>query len=276
MVKGASIRNEQDGIMGLKFQSTVNASWLTENNTEKYTFGTLIYPASNNQAFDSEETLENNIDVLDAVSITHIENAKITDYYCMGSEGGRILLPDYTILQQTMSSSCGVCSVNSALKYYGEYADTSYYDLELVYTNAYDNNPNFNDVVRGGTSNAYHQITFRDLGYTSQYYQSSAGAEPVFEDYYAFISFVKYYLTNGRSIVTIISPSGGHFVTIIGYDSMGTKYVYDDVLIVADSSDYWDGYQDGFNIYLATQYYRQFANGGTSSLYQCLIIDKKN
>lgn len=201
---------------------------------------------------------------------------KITDYYCMGSEGSRILLPNYTILQQTMSSSCGVCSVNSALKYYGEYENTSYYDLELIYTNAYDNNPNFNDVVRGGTSNAYHQITLRDLGYTSQYYQSAAGAEPVFEDYYAFMSFVKYNLTNGRSIVTIISPSGGHFVTIIGYDSMGTEHIYDDVLIIADSSDYWDGYQDGYNMYSATQYYRQFANGGTSYLYQCLVIYKNN
>ena len=78
MVQGASIRNEEDGIVGLKFQSTVNAGWLTENNAEKYTFGTLIYPASNNQAFDSEATLENNIENLDAVSITHIENAKIT------------------------------------------------------------------------------------------------------------------------------------------------------------------------------------------------------
>ena len=201
---------------------------------------------------------------------------KITDYYCMGSEGSRILLPNYTILQQTMSSSCGVCSVNSALKYYGEYADTSYYDLELIYTNAYDNNPNFNDVVRGGTSNQNHQIALRDLGYTSQYYQSTAGLDPVFEDYYAFMAFVKYNLTNGRPIVTIISPSGGHFVTIIGHDDMGTEHIYDDVLIIADSSDYWDGYQDGYNMYSATQYYRQFANGGTGYLYQCLVIYKNN
>ena len=201
---------------------------------------------------------------------------KIADYYTMRSKGSRILLPDYTILQQTMSSSCGVCSVNSALKYYGYYSDTSYYNLELIYTNAYDYNPKFNDIVRNGTSNQNHQITLSDLGYNSQYYQSAKGEEPVFADYDSFIAFVKENLTNDSPIVTIISPSGGHFVTIIGYDSMGTEHIYDDVLIIADSSDYWDGYQDGYNMYSATQYYRQFANGGTSYLYQCLVIYKNN
>ncbi|MBR2322883.1 MAG: C39 family peptidase [Clostridia bacterium] len=199
---------------------------------------------------------------------------KIKDYYQMGSEGSRILLPNYTILQQTMSSSCGVCSVNSVLKYYGYYEDTSYYDLELLYTNAYDNHPGFNDVVRGGTSNGYHKITLESLGYTSHYYSTPFGGEPVFENYKAFVSFVKYNLLNDRPMVTVISPSGAHFVTIIGYDDMGTSHIYDDVLVIADSSDYWDGYQDGYNIYSATQYYYQFTNGSNSNLYPVLVIYK--
>lgn len=199
---------------------------------------------------------------------------KIKDYYQMGSEGSRILLPNYTVFQQTMSSSCGVCAVNSVLKYYGEYADTSYYDLELEYTNAYDNHPGFSDVVRGGTSNGYHKMTLESLGYTSHHYSSAPGEEPAFENYESFISFVKYNLTNDRPVVTVISQSGAHFVTIIGYDDMGTEYIYDDVLIIADSSDYWDGYQDGFNIHSATQYYYQFTNGSNTTLYPCLVIYK--
>ena len=199
---------------------------------------------------------------------------KIKDYYNMGSEGSRILLPNYTILQQTMSSSCGVCSVNSVLKYYGGYADTSYYDLELLYTNAYDNHPGFNDIVRGGTANGYHKITLESLGYTSHYYSSKPGEKALFEDYLAFRNFVKYNLLNDRPIVNVVSPSGGHFITIIGYDDMGTDYIYDDVLVIADSSDYWDGYQDGYNMYSATQYYNQFANGSNTNLYPVLIIYK--
>ena len=41
IVQSATIRNEEDGLVGLKFQSTVNTAWLTENDCEKYTFGTL-------------------------------------------------------------------------------------------------------------------------------------------------------------------------------------------------------------------------------------------
>ena len=78
MVQSASIRNEQDGVVGLQFQSTVNAGWLAENDAEKYTFGTLIYPAANGDLFDRDETLENNIEALDAVSITHVSNSQVS------------------------------------------------------------------------------------------------------------------------------------------------------------------------------------------------------
>ena len=100
----------------------------------------------------------------------------------------------------------------------------------------------------------------------------------MFEDYCAFKSFVKYNLDNGRPIVTIISPSGGQHVTIIGYDDMGTDHIYDDVVITVDSADYWDGYQDGYVVISANQFYRQFTQGfttsPTSTLYDCLVIYK--
>ncbi len=199
---------------------------------------------------------------------------KITDFYNMGSEGSRLLLKNYTVLQQTMSSSCGVCAVTAVLKYYGH--EGSYFDLELEYTNAYDNHPGIDDVVRGGTSNGYHKILLKDWGYASHHYRSLAGEEPPFVSYENFASFVKYNIKNNRPIVVSASPKGGHFLTIIGIDDMGTDYIYDDVVVIADSSDYWDNYQDGYNIYPATQFYRQFANQSLTYLQQCLVIyDKK-
>ena len=39
---------------------------------------------------------------------------------------------------------------------------------------------------------------------------------------------------------------GGHWQTIIGYDSMGTEGTQDDVLILADSYDTTDHNQDGY------------------------------
>lgn len=206
----------------------------------------------------------------------HTENPyyKINDFYNMGSEGSRVLLKNYTVLQQTMSSSCGVCAVNSVLKYYGN-DDYSYFDMELAYTNLYDEHPGFSDVVRGGTTNVNHKIALKDWGYTSHYYQAPAGGNAPFPTYKSFVSFVKYNISNGRPIVLIASPKGGHFLTFIGYDSMGTDYIYDDVIIIADSSDYWDNYQDGYNIYNANQMYRQFTNGNSSVVQQALVIYKK-
>ena len=45
--QNASIRNSEDGIVGLQFTSTVNEAWLSENSAEKYSFGTVIYPTKN-------------------------------------------------------------------------------------------------------------------------------------------------------------------------------------------------------------------------------------
>ena len=205
---------------------------------------------------------------------TDLPYTKITDFYNMGSEGSRILLKNYTVLQQTMSSSCGVCAVNSVLSYYGH--EGAPFDLELEYTNAYDNHPGFSDVVRGGTSNGYHKMVLKDWGYDSHHYRTELGTgnKPVFANYDSFISFVKYNLLNDRPIVVLASPKGGHFITIIGYDDMGTDYIYDDVVIISDSADYWDGYQDGYNVHNANQFYRQFYNGSGTCMQQCLIIYK--
>ena len=48
---------------------------------------------------------------------------------------------------------------------------------------------------------------------------------------------------------------GGHYRVIIGYDTMGTDYLGDDVLILADSFDLADHVQDGYNIENAQKLY---------------------
>ena len=58
----------------------------------------------------------------------------------------------------------------------------------------------------------------------------------------------------------MILPSlwGGHWQTIIGYDTMGTETTQDDVIIVADSYDTTDHCQDGYGIYGAERFYYNF------------------
>ena len=225
MVQDASIRNKEDGILGLQFSSSVNAKWLTENSAEKYTFGTLIYPAKSKASFNSASSVDVNVESLDAVSITHVQNAKLTAGMTFNAS---ILYNRQTIIDAIEQKGLQVTDelVDEVLAklYSKEFSARSYAIINdsVVYTNAYDYNPKFEDIVCGGTSNVYHKITLADLGYTSEYYQSKNGETPVFADYNEFISFVKDNLLNDKPVITIVTPSGGHFVTIIGYDDMGT------------------------------------------------------
>ncbi len=67
--------------------------------------------------------------------------------------------------------------------------------------------------------------------------------------------------------MTSIRNRGGHWVVVIGFDDMGTDYIYDDVFIISDSNDYWDHYHDGYNTYPATQFYRFHFNKSLSTCY---------
>ena len=51
---------------------------------------------------------------------------------------------------------------------------------------------------------------------------------------------------------------GGHWMTLIGYDDMGTSYTGDDVLIFADPYDITDHYQDGYYIFPLSSLYNVF------------------
>ncbi len=197
---------------------------------------------------------------------------KINDFYNMGSEGSRVLLKNYTVLQQTMSSSCGICATTSVLKYYGE--SGSYYDMELSYVNDYERI--MNKKVKGtGTTVIGLKKVVDEKGYTAKNSYVAAGKTPKYATYEAYVQFMRENLQAGRPIVVCTYLGSGHFLTVIGYDDMGTDYIYDDVIIAADSCDSWDGYQDGYNVYSAYKFFRQHTNKGYTPLQSMLVIYKK-
>ena len=198
---------------------------------------------------------------------------KISDFYNMGSEGTRTLLKNYTVLQQTMHSSCGICAVNSVLKYYGD--ERSQYDLELEYLNLYESVPSNSRVKGRGSSVTEHHLALKEWGYKSEYGRSTRGNEPLFPTYESYYKFMESNLKEGRPIVISTFMGSGHFLTIIGVDNMGTENIYDDVIITADSCDYWDGYQDGYNVFSANKCYRQHTNSKYSALYSNIVIYDK-
>ena len=197
---------------------------------------------------------------------------KINDFYNMGTEGSRILLKNYTVLQQTMTSTCGICATNSVLAYYGD--GSNQYDMELSLLNEYESANNVTVKGKGTTVNALKKV-LTQKGYSSSAYFTKKGSAPKFDTYEKYMQFIRDNLQAGRPIVACTYLGSGHFITIIGHDTMGTEYIYDDVIIVADSCDYWDGYQDGYNVFSAYKFFRQHTNQGYDPLQSFLVIKKK-
>ena len=198
---------------------------------------------------------------------------KINDFYNMGSSGTRTMLKNYTVLQQTMHSSCGICAVGSVLKYYG--VEESYYDLELSYLNKYESTT-FDHVNGSGSTMINHYLTLMEMGYESEYNSTVKGYTPPQDTYEKYMQFIRENLQNDKPFVVSTNLGSGHFLTVIGIDDMGTDFIYDDVLITADSCDYWDGYQDGYNVFSAYKFYTQHTNSKYNKLQAYIVIEKKD
>jgi hypothetical protein len=90
------------------------------------------------------------------------------------------------------------------------------------------------------------------------------------------MKFMRDTLKQGMPIAVATNPGSGHYLTVIGVDDMGTVgYMYDDVIITADSCDYWDHCQDGYNLTPAYKFYSQHTNSKHTTRQSCLVIDPK-
>lgn len=231
------------------------------------------------------QDIENSINPEDFFHYEHPEASyhSYVDYYNLGNTETRYLLPNYKAFQQTMASSCGIASILSVLNYYGEdvdnYSDPNNYDEEFL-VNKYNEVNNQSTIYNKGTGSTGLRNLVQHLGYTAQagsysranYVDESSMNFPTYE---SFLEFVQGHLSQGTPIPVSMRPHGGHWEVIIGIDTMGTDYIYDDVIILADSSDRWDHYRDGYNTLPAALFYRQWYNGSFSYNQQYVVFPKK-
>lgn len=207
---------------------------------------------------------------------------RFVDYYNMESEGSRLILTNYRAFSQTMMSSCGICATMSVLAYYGydvNPADSNAWN-ELYLVNKYQELTG--DIVynSGVGGSGLKKLVTTGLGFASSDYKSYASSKYVsdeesmiFPTYESFVTWVKENLSKGTPMPVCWRPHSGHWEVIIGYDDMGTAYPYDDVLVLADSYDTWDHYQDGYNTLAATQFYSQWFNGSFTYNQQYNVFD---
>lgn len=199
------------------------------------------------------------------------------DYYNMESTDTRLILKGYRAFQQTMASSCGICSTLSVLNYYG--LDVNIYD-ELFLTEKYCEVNDVATIYNVGVGATGLKKLVGSLGFVAEgrsYARDSFvnANSMLFPTYDKFINWVKTNLSKGTPMPISWRPHGGHWEVIIGYDNMGTDYIYDDVIVLADSHDTWDHYQDGYNTLPAALFYSQWYNGNFTYNQQYCIFDNK-
>ena len=154
------------------------------------------------------------------------------NFYEMASTTDRIILTNYPTYQQTTEYTCGPASALTVLNYFG---DKNFDEKTLAKT--------METKPQVGTSLGNMVKFFKSIGWEIQ---SSLDAPPF--DEYEFQKFVVENLSAGKPIIVENVEWGGHWRVIIGYDSLGTSELYDDVLIFADPYDTSDHNQDGYTI----------------------------
>lgn len=153
------------------------------------------------------------------------------------------LLPNFKTYQQTTPTSCGDASAFMALRYLG---------INNVTEDALFKEAGTTDK---GTNTLPLATAIEKLAGQSIKAEAKTNNDVLSEQEY--LTLVKN-CTNPKNNCVVIMESvewGGHWMTLIGYDDMGTTETADDVLVFADPYDTTDHNQDGYYIVSFERYY---------------------
>ncbi len=243
----------------------------------------------------------------------HVDYSYFTfpDYYNMEDNESRLICTGYMAYTQTMASSCGICSTMSILEYYG-YDWVSICDLitrtdwygyesdpdkkfgpipandygmkqEAIATlymqgdSAFDGQPCTKFYSYGGVGSTKLYKVPQKLGYHVYDYggYSKVSSMP-WKTYEAYLAYMKPHLAKDEPMVIGWNPTGGHYEVVMCIDDMGTASIYDDVVVLGDSSDGVDHYKDGFNTLPAVLFYGTWYNGSGSWNQQYVMFGRKD
>lgn len=95
-----------------------------------------------------------------------------------------------------------------------------------------------------------------------------------------FVKWVKEHLDANHGIMVEWGDWDGHWVVIIGYDTMGTPDIGDDMLIFADPYDTADHWQDGYTYIGVEKFFYMWADRNVApkpfQLQPYVVIEKSN
>jgi hypothetical protein len=176
------------------------------------------------------------------------------DFYNLESGGGLTVIPQFETYQQTTDDHCGPASALMVLNHYGVTGTDELAIGEAI--SPFQKNPDGSPrtVTGNGTTILGMAGYFESIGWEVE---SSQTGGPVFggEDFYVFQEWAVGHLEAGTPVLVEWCDWGGHWQVLIGYDTLGTEYPDDDVIILADPYDVSDHWQDGYYVYNADRFF---------------------
>ena len=189
---------------------------------------------------------------------------KLVDYYNMPCTDTRLIMQHFMPYQQTMSSSCTLCSLMVTMNYYGEDITNTY--TEVAFVDCYERLNNICITGVGCGCNGRMRV-LEEFGFDARRNTSSNVNEyDYFNNYEEFKDWAWDIFAQDMPIPISWTPIGDHGEVLIGIETMGTDFIFDDVIVLADSADNWDLYQDGYNTVPATLFYAQWFEGLDANL----------
>lgn len=173
------------------------------------------------------------------------------DVYNMESTDTLTVLTHFRTMQQTSEWSCGVTAALMVLDWYDALGDWNEESLAAL-----------RHSLDGTELEGYPGTT---LNQAIDIFNGVGGFDIISSNVYPdgiWLDDIQGWLSEGKPVMICWNDWGGHWQTIIGYDTMGTENENDDVFLVADSYDTTDHNQDGYGIYPAERLMYNFTMYG--------------
>lgn len=168
------------------------------------------------------------------------------DFYNAKTGEGLYILSQFKTIQQTSWWSCGVSCTEMVLEHFGKRGDWNEESLAALRE---DHEAQHIGTCLDQVIDMFEAVGGFELTTTYDYADNLDAIT---------MSFVREQIAAGHPILVGWNDWGGHWQIIIGYDTMGTDYEGDDVIIVADPFDTTDHNQDGYGVYGAERFIYNF------------------
>ncbi|MDR2751324.1 MAG: hypothetical protein LBC41_11745 [Clostridiales bacterium] len=176
------------------------------------------------------------------------------DFFNAKSNDHLTILEGFKTQQQTSEWSCGVSSALMVLDYFDKLGDNNEDTLSALRGERQGRNGPVGGKTPGATNLRQMIDIFDGIGGFETF--STFDCEDVDAEFTQ--SFIRETITAGNPIMVGWNAYGAHWQTIIGYDTMGTPYEGDDVIVLADPYDTIDHNQDGYVVYPAEGFIYNF------------------